>query len=1097
MPKQIDTSRYAHNEGHTDICFDEIGSKVLTCGADGDVRIWENIDDDDAVSHRVGEKAYCITCKDGKYYTAVDSNTITAHTVADGSPDGIVTRFTAPANHMVLSEDGTQMLAGASDFHIKLVKIGTSQQKTFTGHEAPILSVALDPKGEYAASSSCDGTVKIWQISDTTCVKTFSLLPKCNDVSLSKTLCRLCWSPKTGKYLVVPGDKEVLVYERDTWEMAFKIVDKSILQLVNVVEFSPNGQYLAVACVDGSLSIWDFAFRDCLNRMQHENKHTICSLAWNPRSTNQIMFCDNHGQMGVVENAIESEEKTNDEAVASNDYDSLFAADDDDLLLSATAPISKKNIIDSEDDDSESVDLAKLKKKHSAAFGIMDEDSRDTDAQSGLNIKETEAPVYRPAVPEGPKLTPLQRPFQSGSSPLHLSERYMVWNNTGIVRQYNTEDENSIDIEFHDTATHHAMHMGNTAGHTMADMSAEAVILACEADPEEKTNSKLVCMHFGTWDNAKEWTVLMPDKENIQAITIGDNWVAVATSLRNIRLFTLGGVQREIFTIPGAVVTMAAHSNQLVVAYHTGQGAPGDQCLSYIHLHISGTRTVKDGRLPLSPKATLTWLGFSHEGTPFAADSSGVIRILNRKFGDTWTQVVNTKSHAKGKSDSFWITGITESPQQLRCILCKGTTYPPTLPRPTVMLLPFKLPVCEVQSERGQAEENYWRSQVFSGHFDYWVSQNLYFEEPERDQAKMAEKEALMKLFALSCKADREFRALEICELMPDQKTLQLAIKYAAKSRHLQLAQRIGEVAQRKQEEEEAAAQSMMGNIEEDTQDFRSVINASNSQQGTQNTWSSNTAPSTADDVIVDDNETMEEEEMDEEDADNAKQSTFVTLKNKKVEPPSNATPSHGFDSQTRKNPFKIGTPKSASQPTSVRGTSVFDAMKKVSPAAKKASPIIQPKKIIKKKGAQGKIFQMKKAKNDETENKNTDSPVAEKPVSAFQLWLDANKQTLEEENPDYSGEDDLTKLATQEWRKLSKEQRQEWQEKARGPNPGTPSTPNDTDKKRKRDDENLDASPLSSKVKDTDIEQNDSKKKKPLSQSTNSKLAGFAFGKS
>jgi len=34
-----------------------------------------------------------------------------------------------------------------------------------------------------------------------------------------------------------------------------------------------------------------------------------------------------------------------------------------------------------------------------------------------------------------------------------------------------------------------------------------AVIVVC---------SQLVCMHFGSWDNAKEWTMSMPAGEDIQ-----------------------------------------------------------------------------------------------------------------------------------------------------------------------------------------------------------------------------------------------------------------------------------------------------------------------------------------------------------------------------------------------------------------------------------------------------------------------------------------------------------------------------------------------------------------------------------------------------
>jgi len=58
------------------------------------------------------------------------------------------------------------------------------------------------------------------------------------------------------------------------------------------------------------------------------------------------------------------------------------------------------------------------------------------------------------------------------------------------VTQYNTEEEESIDVEFHDTATHHAIHINNTQGHTMADLSAEAILLASEADGDTPRSVK-------------------------------------------------------------------------------------------------------------------------------------------------------------------------------------------------------------------------------------------------------------------------------------------------------------------------------------------------------------------------------------------------------------------------------------------------------------------------------------------------------------------------------------------------------------------------------------------------------------------------------
>lgn len=62
-------------------------------------------------------------------------------------------------------------------------------------------------------------------------------------------------------------------------------------------------------------------------------------------------------------------------------------------------------------------------------------------------------------------------------------------------------------------------------------------------------------------------------------------------------------------------------------------------------------------------------------GTPCYVDSEGIVRMLNRGFGNTWTPVCNTREHCKGKSDHYWVVGIHENPQQLRwairkCLKC-------------------------------------------------------------------------------------------------------------------------------------------------------------------------------------------------------------------------------------------------------------------------------------------------------------------------------------------------------------------------------------------------------------------------------------------
>ena len=49
--------------------------------------------------------------------------------------------------------------------------------------------------------------------------------------------------------------------------------------------------------------------------------------------------------------------------------------------------------------------------------------------------------------------------------------------------------------------------------------------------------------------------------------------------------------------------------------------------------------------LAMSPQTFLAWAGFTDEGTPAITDSTGIVRIINAKYGYSWSSILNTKSH--------------------------------------------------------------------------------------------------------------------------------------------------------------------------------------------------------------------------------------------------------------------------------------------------------------------------------------------------------------------------------------------------------------------------------------------------------------------
>ncbi|XP_033887118.3 WD repeat and HMG-box DNA-binding protein 1-like [Acipenser ruthenus] len=1144
MPAERKPMRYGHTEGHTDVCFDHTGKHIVTCGSDGDVRIWESLDDDDPKSINVGEKAYSMALKDGRLVTAVSNNTVQIHTFPEGAPDGILTRFTTNANHVVFSESGTHVAAGSSDFMVKVIKVSdSSQQKTLRGHDAPVLSVAIDPKDVYLASSSCDGSVAVWKISEQTQVISWNVLQKSSDVSNAKSICRLTWQPSNGKLLAVPVDKAVQLYERDSWNNVFNLSDDFITQPVNVVSWSSCGKFLAAGSVGGFMTVWNVETKECLERAKHEKGYTVCGLVWHPNGS-QIAYTDTEGCLGLLDGLSPGAAKTSTTAAAAavgkeaKDYDDLFDGDDDGLLEedpSETRSPPKHPLLDDEDEDDLMPPLSRPRKRgaileddNSLDVGSLKlgvgKDAEDDDSASMVQLAP-ESSALRPAY-EGPLPTPRQKPFQTSSTPVHLMHRFLVWNSVGIVRCYNDEQDNAIDVEFHDTSVHHSMHLTNSLGHMLADLSQEAVLLACEGTDE--LASKLQCLHFSSWDTNKEWMVDMPKEEDVQALCLGQGWAAAATSALLVRIFSMGGVQREIFSLPGPVVCMSAHGEQLMIVYHRGTGFDGDQSLGVQLLQFGMRRRqiLHGDPLPLSKKSHLAWLGFSAEGTPCYVDSEGVVYMLNRSLGNTWTPVCNTREHCKGKSDHYWVVGIHENPQQLRCIPCKGARFPPTLPRPAIAILPFKLPYCQITTEKGQMEEQFWRSMLFHNHFDFLDASGYEFDEAGKSLVQKEQQELLMKMFALSCKLEREFRCVELAELMT-QSVVTLAIRYASRSKRMALAQRLNELALEKAAEITAQQQE-----EEEQEDFRSRLNAGYSR--TDSEWSQPRDRNQRRQQQPREEEVEEKEEEEEEDAAVEEETPECEMmeadevpetKKQRLNPFGKGTSSPEKPApkpvlmatkEGRVNPFKVaGAVKSpgftAGQP---RTANILDNMAKSSKkpsapgsqaASKQKSPVLKPLLPKPKSKTQATLFQIgpktaskkteekpsKEEKESRVQSENPIHAAAEntenrKPKTGFQLWLEENRKGILADHPDLD-EAEIIKEGMGRFRALSAKDRLSLTEKAKGGAVGDCAEV----KKRKRFEGEDGEVPVNETVEG---EANSSKKKKPLG--TSSKLSAFAFSK-
>lgn len=770
--------RYAHAEGHTDVCYTEDGRNIITCGHDGDVRIWMDIEDDDPNSHCVGESALAVCYKDKRLYVATDNHLVQAYTFPDFDKDGIVTRFTAAVTQIKSSCKIEALGCCSENMEAKICNVeGGAPIFVMSNHKGPVLSLAICPHMKYASTACGDGLMRIWDIDSQKVVKEINCVPKINTFYAAKVLCRMDFEPSEGKYLAYPSNREIILLDCQSWGQRMSFTHNTIKCAISQCLFSPCSKYLAGNTVAGQIAVWDIESGLCMGIVEHPTSHNISAMAWNPKGNGVLAYCDVAGQLGTLVNCYGKKSSSSE-----NEIENIETVERD----NGNDDLADDLIQNYESDDDNAISLEKIKNE---TLGLIkdNDDSRPASRQT----------AYVPST------VPPQPPFQPSSTPAHLEHRYMCWNEVGIVRCHTVENgESTVDVEFHDTAVHHGIHLNNYLNHTMASLSSTVLALSCE------TPSKLVCISLV--GSSKEWSVSMPDTEEVLCVTAAHGLVACATNARLLRLYTPMGTQRQVISLPGPVVALGGYNTTVLAVYHSTDPGVSDQHLAMDIIAMNGRQVrSKTVPVPLTPGSKLTWLGTTDVGSPCTYDSTGILRLYDVSSG-VWMPICDTNGHSKGASDSWFIVSISEPTQKVRAILCRGTTFPPTVPKPIIAELPIQIPLCEIESEKSQYEEQLVR----------WAHTTA-------DVDMKTARETALKLFALACRSEIEQRALELMELLKDDRLLPLAAKYASRLGRMHLAEKLTNLAESWEKETDKLNVAQNSHFQElDTQETYDVTNS-------------------------------------------------------------------------------------------------------------------------------------------------------------------------------------------------------------------------------------------------------------------------------
>jgi chromosome transmission fidelity protein 4 len=181
------------------------------------------------------------------------------------------------------------------------------------------------------------------------------------------------------------------------------------------------------------------------------------------------------------------------------------------------------------------------------------------------------------------------------------------------------------------------------------------------------------------------------------------HFISFLCSRRFLRLFSSGGNQGQVIWLDGEPVTMVGRSRFLAVFYHESTPLPdGTQKLGYLLFDGMANRTVAKGTVSgISKGSSLSWAGFSNDGSLLATDTDGMVSMLvSSATQDTdsilgsweWMPMLDTVGLRKSADDSYW--PITMYDAKLICVPLKGgTKHPDAARRPVTAALGLRVPL--------------------------------------------------------------------------------------------------------------------------------------------------------------------------------------------------------------------------------------------------------------------------------------------------------------------------------------------------------------------------------------------------------------------
>ncbi|KAG5642487.1 hypothetical protein DXG03_002737 [Asterophora parasitica] len=722
------------------------------------------------------------------------------------------------------------------NFDVKVVDLeDITIVRQLKGHVGSVRRASWNSTSSLLTTSGSDGKVLVWNMStekpelETTIE---GIIPAIGDTLFVQTLLEY--------WLFL---SEIVTVSRSDWKKTSTFSDKDVSGAITALAISPNGVYIASAC-QSKVHIWTTQTRQIIARfVQHRSEtcHLTQSIIFSHAGTSGAIIT--HLAFSPQENLVawtDSEGEFNrwSKPISDNFPDPVKRSSTS-TNAAATIPTRPKTALF--DDILKSPRPLPGDDAEHEGYGDNDEDWIIDDLGDGLqDVPEGSGKKHDAFVKEMVSITKAQPPFQPSSTPMERKKRYLAYNTIGVIEITDQDTHHIVNVEFFDKSARQGYNFTDHFRYHLGYLGERGAVFACPAEAAHP--AQVLYRPYGGWNKQGEWTYVLkrpgsfvlgiaagglrPSKgfrrKDDDSDLHGYGNVVVATSEGDLTFLSGTGRERRILGLGADFVSMAAGPEWVFVVHRAGSTTiDGSQNLSYSIINFEDFSVKQRDVLPVPKGHVLKWIGLTDQGAPAIYDSAGWLHILTKfrvPHHASWARVMDTNllERRKGKDESYWPVGVTES--NLQCLILKvraslsltelqmelkacfpqGTARASWIPETSHSRIAHAnaIPARGAQGRTVIERELLHISTSLDSLDDELTTDAILAREAAVDRE-------LMLLLQSACKADNIARAIELAKLLHQTATFAAAIKLAEFYHLVGLAEKLRILEKEREEHDE------------------------------------------------------------------------------------------------------------------------------------------------------------------------------------------------------------------------------------------------------------------------------------------------------